>query len=246
MDGMNPRKHRRLDFEEEELLAARFGKKLRLDNSSKYQPGIDINRPLGIPEHQIEINPRVSIEFQYGSSTTSIDEYLTKKMMDDYKSMLHTNGQIIQKYQPEVLVIYHFQKWVTRLFNRFIAKYNRINGTKIPRFQSFFKIINVINSQQYNFSYSDLFEVVLRESDLELKAVTARLSKPKTALEEIEEESLTFNDIRYDYWDSIHGLDATMDDIEMSDADNDVQMQQQPNDFWHQNPQDLLDIEMNS
>lgn len=238
------KKHpRSVDESDEDLFAIKSGKRLRLDKAFQslnldlqllqlLQYVHDLQHVHNIhpsstssdpptpsdpshPADPLEINPSVTNKFQFGNTITTIDDYLTHKMMQDYSTMVNSSGQIIPKYQPELLVIYHFQKWVTRLFNRFLAKYNRINDTKIPKFKNFFKIITVIQSHQYNFSYKDLFDVVFQESELELKAVIDRLSRPKSALEEIEEESVTFNDIKYNYWDTIQGLDV---DIEMEEG----------------------------
>lgn len=178
--------------DEDDELVHRFGKKLRLD-----PPTHDI----------IQINPTIPTEF-HPHPLPSFNDYLTQKMVETYTTNLQAQGQVILKYNPEVLVVYHFQKWVTRLFNRFLVKYNRINGTKIATVKSFFKIISIINSPEYSFSYGDLFEVVFRESELELRAVLDRLARPKSSLEEIEEEGVMFNDVRYDYWDNINGLET--------------------------------------
>lgn len=76
-----------------------------------------------------------------------------------------------------------------------------------------------------------MMSIVLEESQLELLAIQTRLLKPKTQLEEIEEDSFTFNDIKYNYWDRIQDLgDVDMEDLDaippplVESPDSDIDM----------------------
>lgn len=186
----------------------RHGKRMRLDSLFDE---LNLSQPPATSNHntKFEINP------DFSKVPKNYDSYITDKIMGDYMHQYDKGLQVIRPYSAKIVVGMHLQRWILRLFNRFITKYNRSNNTRVPRFNSFFKLANVVALHQYNLSYADVISIVLDEGRLELLAVQTRLLKPKTSLEEIEEDSLTFNDIKYNYWDRISDLD----DVDMDDAD---------------------------
>ncbi|EGV65438.1 hypothetical protein PSN45_002379 [Yamadazyma tenuis] len=219
----NPKKHR-LAFDDDAVLVdTSFGKRMRLDSYFDSLSLTDTTRQSKrqSPIPSFEINPEVS---SLPQKVPDLNTYIADKIIVNFNAVYDSASQVIKYYNRNVVIAHHFQRWVLRLFNRFIVKYNKNNHTNIPRFKHFFKITNVIGSQQHNLTYHDLISIVQSESHLEAKAINKRLSKPSSVLEEIEEESFTFNDIKYNYWDTIQSLDQDVEMAEESDGGEDVDM----------------------
>lgn len=107
-------------------------------------------------------------------------------------------------YIPAGIVILHFQRWVKRLFNRFVRRYNATHPDRAPvrTFRSYSKIVKFVYSE-VNFSLDDLRQVVMEENYREQRELTLRRNarENKRYIEEITEEESIAAESLYTYWD---------------------------------------------
>lgn len=184
----------------------------------------------------IEVNPNINVgkysvfKTSSSSSTTSpstsanIDAYVSEKLMEHFQNVINSSNKVIKWYQPYIVLAYDFQKWALRLFNRFLKKYNTRVRQENPEagpenyykpFKFFFKITNLINNPDTNFTFQDLMNILLQESEIEILRVRRRREDKLKMSSEID---LELRDIKYNYWDRVPDLSK---DLEMSDDIND-------------------------
>ncbi|CAH6722049.1 hypothetical protein CLIB1444_08S00694 [[Candida] jaroonii] len=187
-----------------------FNKKIRLDNIFKNLTISD--------KPKFEINPQIKT---FNDEKEDLNTYIADKLMETFAAKIHKDSQVIKRYNRYYLVIYHFQKWILRLFNRFITNYNKFNTPKLPRFKNFVKLLKFIDVNQYNFTYNDLLNLVLKENSVELNKLLSKQQK-NDKIKELDD--LDYEEIKYNYWDRFQSFEGTdmMDD--MDDNDSDVYM----------------------
>lgn len=216
---------RKRSLDNTDLVTDRKGKKVRLD---------DLMQDLTIDEVNDKFNNRslirpkqpqfrINADFNEPNSETAshnINAYLTQRIIHQYTQEYKSQLAIIPHYDRFQVLMNHLHCWILRLFNRFIVKYNKSNNTRIGKVRSFLKILQMIHLSSIQFNYYDLMTIIDQENHLEAIALQKRLAAAKSksvSIEEIEEESFTFNDVRYNYWDKISNLDQDIDMEEDSD-----------------------------
>lgn len=176
------------------------------------------------------VNPSINLKsysvFKKSSSppptinSPNINSYVMEKLVQHFHTLYNSKSALIQWYKPHLILSYHFENWVIRLFNRFIRKYNkRSNGTPIKKFKFYSKIMNLINLKEISFTYNDLLLILEQENKLEeLKLNRKRkirdYNKEKDSYTD-EKDDKTFENIKYNYWDTLRGVNK---DLEMMDV----------------------------
>lgn len=138
---------------------------------------------------------------------SKFDMFLQSKINRQFNEEMESDFQLIIWYDPRWVMIYHFQRWVVRLFNRFVARYNKHNGTAIPRVRRYDKILRLVETRQL--TPGEMENIINNETQLELQELArkdARRLKKSAKLEELQDTS-------YNYWDRGGVFDR---DIDMS------------------------------
>lgn len=182
------------------------------DNDTDLEEGFLVNNS------KFVINPKLKNHMIFKKSPSpkknvqslDINSYISNKIISHFNILAHSNLAVIKAYNPKFLLIYRFQKWMIKLFNRFISKYNKHNFVKIQRVKSYDKIISLI--RQNNISFQQLVEVIIQENHLSLLQLKQRQEQSKAdAAREFDVN--VYNGISYKYWDNL----KFDNDIEMSD-----------------------------
>lgn len=171
------------------------------------------------PAAEFDINPL--IDFGHNRKrkrARGIDSDISEKIFQGYKERV-LQGLILIKYiLPLTVLISHFHMWIKRLFNNFIRKFNRSHSGKrqVGIFHSFYKIMAMVEDPRTNFSYGNLIDVVLRESEIEARSLALKNSHNSDSkkIEEIREEESLARECNYMYWDK---MSSFPEDIEMED-----------------------------
>ncbi|CAG88620.2 DEHA2E23804p [Debaryomyces hansenii CBS767] len=181
------------------------------------------------------VNPSINLKsysvFKKSSSpqptinSPNINSYVMEKLVQHFHTLYNSKSALIQWYKPHLILSYHFENWVIRLFNRFIRKYNkRSNGIPIKKFKFYSKIMNLINSKEISFTYNDLLLILEQENKLEeLKLNRKRkirdYNKEKDS-DTDEKDDKTFENIKYNYWDTLRGVNKDFEMIDELSKDN--------------------------
>lgn len=183
-----------------------FNKKIRLDNIFKNLTISD--------EPKFEINPQIKT---FQEEKDNLNTYIADKLMESFVAKIHKDSQVIKRYNMFYLLIYHFQRWILRLFNRFVTNYNKFNTPKLPHFKNFAKLLKFIDINQFNFTYNDLIQLILRENTMELNKLQLK-QQHNDKIKELDD--LDYEEIKYNYWDKFQGYEMDI----MMDNDSDVYM----------------------
>lgn len=181
------------------------------------------------------VNPSINLKsysvFKKSSSppptinSPNINSYVMEKLVQHFHTLYNSKSALIQWYKPHLILSYHFENWVIRLFNRFIRKYNkRSNGIPIKKFKFYSKIMNLINLKEISFTYNDLLLILEQENKLEeLKLNRKRkirdYNKEKDS-DTDEKDDKTFENIKYNYWDTLRGVNKDFEMIDELSKDN--------------------------
>lgn len=186
------------------------------------------------------VNPSISLKpysiFKKSSSPTtpttypSVNSYVVEKLVQHFHTIYNSKSALILWYNPHFLLIYHFEVWVLRLFNRFIRKYNKRSESKpIGKFKFYSKIMNLVHLDHVQFSYDDLLHILDQETKLEaihLKEKSdARKNDTKSKLSKSStKDDKHFENIKYDYWDTLRDTNSEVDMADAQSIDEDAQV----------------------
>lgn len=181
------------------------------------------------------VNPSINLKsysvFKKSSSpqptinSPNINSYVMEKLVQHFHTLYNSKSALIQWYKPHLILSYHFENWVIRLFNRFIRKYNkRSNGIPIKKFKFYSKIMNLINLKEISFTYNDLLLILEQENKLEelklnRKGKIRDYNKEKDSYTD-EKDDKTFENIKYNYWDTLRGVNKDFEMIDELSKDN--------------------------
>lgn len=189
-----------------------------------------------------------------GSSSNSIDSYITDRLMEHFQNIIQLGNTLIHWYRPFSLIVYRFQKWTLRLFNRFLRKYNALQNNnnigykKFRPFKFYYKIMNLINSKEINFTYQDLINILDQETKLELEIIKKkRISREESNKNSDNEYSdINIQELKYNYWDRLPGLnkDLEMSESSMADDENVKLFELHDNTLYNSNDYDYDDMDM--
>ncbi|CAN3373340.1 hypothetical protein DIURU_001285 [Diutina rugosa] len=141
-------------------------------------------------------------------ASSAFDNYIQNRINKEYTEEIEKSYQLIKWFNPRVLLIYRWQMWMVRLFNRFIQKFNEKNGTRLPRIKRYDKIIRLVANGQL--TRDELVNIIAQETNLELIDIRRRRLRRQRKDEKAKIQE--FKDLSYNYWDNL-GIDR---DIEMS------------------------------
>lgn len=168
---------------------------------------------------QFNVNPLLDFSNERKRSRpTGIDSIISEKILLGYKDRVLAGMTLIRYMLPIAIIILHFHSWIKRLFNKFVSKFNRTHGGKrqVCTFRSFYKIMAMVEDPKINFTCANLFEVVLKENEIEANVLLMKknhiLNSKK--LEEIREGESLARECNYKYWDRMSEFPG---DIEMED-----------------------------
>lgn len=126
-----------------------------------------------------------------------------------------------------MLVMYFFQRWVLRLFNRFSKRYCRSTGQKQRRFRRYYNVIQLIEAPDNNLTAASLLDILIQETALELEMI----KKHRTESEQVR-DAASARDVSYNYWDRMGPLHGDLDldygrieeleDLDVADMDMDL------------------------
>lgn len=181
------------------------------------------------------VNPSINLKsysvFKKSSSppptinSPNINSYVMEKLVQHFHTLYNSKSALIQWYKPHLILSYHFENWVIRLFNRFIRKYNkRSNGIPIKKFKFYSKIMNLINLKEISFTYNDLLLILEQENKLEelklnRKGKIRDYNKEKDSYTD-EKDDKTFENIKYNYWDTLRGVNKDLEMIDVLSKDD--------------------------
>ncbi|SGZ47070.1 CIC11C00000003272 [Sungouiella intermedia] len=218
---MNSRKHLLSEDPEPPISV----KKIRLETLLQNLT-LEPTRPIAKPA-KFSINTMFNSE-QDSPRQSRIDSYISEKIMQEFKDKLYQDNALIKWVPPFLVITAHFQRWVKRLFNMFVKRFNEHNPHRAPirRFPTYLKIIQLVRDPNVAFTLDDLANI-LKEYNL-IESRKLALKKDKRAdskkVEEIHEEERIARETKYAYWDrfsnlredvvmeeGIYGLDMEMD-----------------------------------
>lgn len=171
------------------------------------------------PVSEFDVNPLIDLGHdRKRKQVTGIDSEISQKIFQGYKERV-LQGLVMIKYMlPLTVIVLHFHMWIKRLFNNFIQKFNRSSTGKrqVGMFRSFYKIMAMVEDPRINFTYANLIDVVLKESQIEARSLALRNSHhlDSKKIEEIREEESLARECNYKYWDRMSDFP---EDIEMED-----------------------------
>lgn len=174
-------------------------------------------------EPDLEINPLLDFSDEDKRPKSGIDAYISEKLIASMQERVKEGLAVGRWYIPAGIVILHFQRWVRRLFNSFIKRYNASHPDKAPvsPFRSYNKIVKLVCSPDMNFSVDDLRQILMDENHREQRDIARRKLKreDKRHIEEIKEEEGIFATTSYTYWDRFAEVSRDIDmDIELLSA----------------------------
>lgn len=155
------------------------------------------------------INPGIKLtKYSVGKpsrdTSTPVDSFIADKLREHFHHVMQAGSSVIRWYLPYVLIVYLFQQWTLRLFNRFLRRYCHRHGVKFRAFKFYDKVLGLVANPQVQFTYEDLKSILSQENELEM----LRLRFDRT---QHEEEQLL--DIKYNYWDRLE-VDLDMEEAE--------------------------------
>lgn len=210
--SMNSRKHR-LSDDPGPLYTA---KRVRLD-TLLLNLSLDPDKPIAKPA-KFSISSAINTEMQYPPQT-AIDSYISEKMYKDFKDKYYNDLALIRWTLPIVVIATHFQRWVKRLFNAFVVRFNENNPNRKPvkKFTSYNKIIQLVQNPSVAFTIEDLGNILKEYNILERKKLALKRDKRADSkkVEEMHEIEQIVRESKYAYWDRFSDIN---DDVVMEDG----------------------------
>ncbi|RKP29986.1 hypothetical protein METBISCDRAFT_17389 [Metschnikowia bicuspidata] len=176
------------------------------------------------PEHsnksEFDINPLLNLSNdRKRKRPIGLDSEISEKIFQKFKCRILKGLAMIRYVLPITVLIIHYQMWIKRLFNKFIRKFNRSHPERgrVGFFRSFYKIMAMVENPSIDFTYANLIEIVLKESEIEAYSLALKQSNKLDSkkIDEIKEEETLARECNYKYWDLMAGLS---EDIEMEDS----------------------------
>lgn len=194
-------------------------KRVRLDKLlsklSLEQDEPPAKKPFKIEPDNIDINPLLVFSNEDARPKTTIDTYISERLMASMRQKAQEGLAVGRWYVPAGIVILHFQRWVRRLFNAFIKRYNAGHPEQPPvkPFRSYKKVLNLVHSGDVNFTFEDLRQILNEENDREYRRLVERKEarENKRQIEEIKEETSIYANSGYTYWDRFAQVSADID-----------------------------------
>ena len=148
-------------------------------------------------------------------TSSQLDSYVNERIVNHFQNIITSGLKVISWYDYRFLVLYRLQRWLVKLFNRFIKKYNAKNNSSIRAFKSHEQILQLVRDGLM--SWTDLGNIINEENKLESKRLLLKEEKrqAKQNTKKIEEETEAYRDLGYNYWDNLK-FDK---DLDMLDAD---------------------------
>lgn len=150
---------------------------------------------------------------------TGIDSMISEKIYQSYKNRVLEGLTMIRYMLPITVLILHFHIWVKRLFNNFIRKFNcnHPNGKQVGLFRSYYKIMAIVEDPKINFTYANLYDVVIQENEIEARSLIMKRDHKLDSkkIEELRESETLVKECNYKYWDRMNQFPG---DIEMEDC----------------------------
>ncbi|CAH2355760.1 hypothetical protein CLIB1423_33S00364 [[Candida] railenensis] len=198
------------------------GPRRQNESNTKYSlnPSLKLKYSITKPNIYRESNSSSNVG-SLGSSLSGpeVSDFIANKLYSHFYTIYLSKAALIKWYNSRWMIVYHFQKWVLRLFNRFYRKYiKKIGGSnKIKLFSEFNSILDMIGSSHINFQWSDLMRILTEENYLE----NVRLRKRAKARDDKKQlqsnqDGEIIEDHSYNYWDRLKGIDK---DVNMFDVD---------------------------
>lgn len=219
----NLKKHSRSDDDEEDNLRDHSGKRVKLDSLLKNLSLEDQEN-----ENRYIINPKITYEnifsksgSRYSTLTESqLASNLNEKLTRSFKNALELGLRLILWYNAKFLIMYRYQKWFVKLFNRFIKKYNEKNRVSISTFHSFTEIMKLVRDRLI--TLEDLANIIDQENQLEIKRLELKqeMRRLEKRFEEVTAEQDAYQDLKYNYWDNLK-FDKDLDMLDVSDCEPD-------------------------
>lgn len=207
------------------------GPRRQNESNTKYSlnPSLKLKYSITKPNIYRESNSGSNIG-SLGSSLSGpeVSDFIANKLYLHFYTVYISKAALIKWYNSRWMIVYHFQKWALRLFNRFYRKYiKKIGGSqKIKVFSDFNSILDMISSTHINFQWSDLIRILTEENHLENVRLRrrARARDDRKQLQSNQADEIV-EDHSYNYWDRLKGIekDVNMFDVEMlqeSDTNN--------------------------
>lgn len=142
-----------------------------------------------------------------------LSPYITEKLYLHFKNVYQSKCALIRWYRPYYLIAYHFQRWVTRLFNRFIKKYNMLHPDKnLLALYVHWRLMEMIKLSKSSVDYTQYISILLHENKIEQKAFKTKREQREAKLSAESEGSNVI--VEYNYWDK----KAKDKDCDMADS----------------------------
>lgn len=208
----NSRKHRLLD----DPGPLHTSKRVRLD-ALLQNLSLDADRPIAKPA-RVTINASIEPDLRYPAQT-KLDLYISEKMYKDFKDKYFNDLALIRWQPPLMVIALHFQRWVKRLFNAFVVRFNENNPDREPtkKFPSYHKIIQLVEDPNVAFTIEDLGNILMEHNMLEHRKLELKRDKRADSkkVEEMHEMEQIVRETKYAYWDKFGMLNA---DVVMEDG----------------------------
>ena len=219
----NLKKHSRSDDDEDDNLRDHSGKRVKLDSLLKNLSLEDQEN-----ENRYIINPKITYENIFSKSgsryctltESQLASNLNEKLTRSFKNALESGLRLILWYNAKFLIMYRYQKWFVKLFNRFIKKYNEKNRVSISTFHSFTEIMKLVRDRLI--TLEDLANIIDQENQLEIKRLELKqeMRRLEKRFEEVTAEQDAYQDLKYNYWDNLK-FDKDLDMLDVSDCEPD-------------------------
>lgn len=163
-------------------------------------------------DDKAEHEPEYSVS--EAATTGDFNSYIVKNLALRYLDAQKARMALIKYYDWRFLVVFCFQRWVLRLFNRFWRRYNLAHDRKtFKTFRFYHQIIEVLQHTR-TVTLGHLAAILDQENRLEQSQL-----RRKTKAREDKEEAMLLKDTGYNYWDTFEDFDA---DEEMMELDIDA------------------------
>lgn len=161
-----------------------------------------------------------SVKFIPTSSKSAIDNLVAASMLESYHIQMAKDLALLRWVPFPVILGLHFQRWVKRLFNAFVRRFNANNSDRkpVPYFRTYEKIMRLVNDPNSGFTFYDLRQVLKEQNIREQHYLELKRDKKVESrkLEEIREDEQLSRKVKYNYWDRFADV---VEDSEMLDAD---------------------------
>lgn len=170
--------------------------RLTLEPKSKIRPSYTVN-PL------LEKNTK-------GEKRVTIDELISERIIKEYQNKVLEDYAVIKWVLPLYLIMFHFQRWVKRLFNNFVREFNESNPQRKPvrLFRDYGKIMSLVHDPQVQLSARDLGSILSTQNAAERRKLQLKNDKKMDSarLQEIHDEEQLARECKYTYWDKVASL----------------------------------------